>query len=285
MSNKKLSYSKGESHIEPFPKRTVPHKEPDDAPLENVPNIPSSYTKEEGQLSCNFICVISGGTDRERVLLNEIDRKSTFKRLRAYFVSSKTLKIQDGGLTPFRMKEVYDQIKRDNYIPFPQNPIELQDIDKIYLFTDVYHYYEQLKEIIRELSDEERAEWIISNPDIEIWIYYCFRNDPDVELRVELEEIQFSKRSSKLKEINGRFNNGGGLDTRKTFENLRVGIENSRNHYKLDGNHIPELLSTQMHHFAEDVLSLLGDEYEAWKARKARMRQTRIAPRKSKGEH
>jgi hypothetical protein len=67
-----------------------------------------------------------------------------------------------------------------------------------------------------------------------------------------------------LKTVNGKFNNGGGLDTRKTFENLAIGIRNSKANYAEDVNGIPVLLSTQMHRFAEDVIQSLGDEYDRW---------------------
>jgi hypothetical protein len=64
--------------------------------------------------------------------------------------------------------------------------------------------------------------------------------------------------------VNGRFNNGGGLDTRKTFENLHIWIANSKANYAEDANGIPVLLSTQMHRFAEDVIQSLGEEYAQW---------------------
>lgn len=51
--------------------------------------IPSIYKKEDGVLSYSLICVISGGTDRERTFLNELERKHTFKGVEVIFVSSK----------------------------------------------------------------------------------------------------------------------------------------------------------------------------------------------------
>jgi hypothetical protein len=100
--------------------------------------------------------------------------------------------------------------------------VHLQDIGKIYLFTDVDHYYDELNSLLIKATQREKEDWIISNPDIEIWIYYCYRNTPEQDLLEVIDAQPESMRSSILKMVNGRFNNGGGLDTRKTFENLHI---------------------------------------------------------------
>lgn len=138
------------------------------------------------------------------------------------------------------------------------------------MFTDVDHYECELKEILHR-QETDTPKWIISNPDFEIWIYYCFRNSPDTELKEVLDATP-STRSSLLKNINGRFNNHGGLDTRKAFEHLEDGIAHSREHYtEADG--IPDLLSTQMYIFAEDVLMRLGEEYSRFVETKRAFRE------------
>ena len=75
-----------------------------------------------------------------------------------------------------------------------------------------------------------------------------------------------------MKTINGRFNNGGGLDTRKAFEHIKNGIIHSKEHYE-ESQGIPNLLSTQMHIFAEDVLIKLGNEFDSFLEKNQKFRE------------
>lgn len=228
--------------------------------------IPSAYKKEDGVLSYSLICVISGGTNRERTFLNELERKHTFKSVDVIFVSTQK---GAGGLTPKMMQMAYEDICKDGYVTILGRTIKFESVDTIYMFTDVDHYEEELKEILGKKKGLSPT-WIISNPDFEIWLYYCYRNDPQVDLRAVMKEKD-SMRSSILKTVNGTFNNGGGLDTRRAFEFLEDGIAHSKEHYQeTDG--IPNLLSTQMHVFAEDVLLRLGDEYQEFVRKKQEFR-------------
>ena len=62
------------------------------------------------------------------------------------------------------------------------------------------------------------------------------------------------------------------MDTRKAFEHLEEGIAHSKEHYQ-ETNGIPNILSTQMHIFAEDVLLRLGDEYKSFMQKKLEFRE------------
>lgn len=233
-------------------------------------SLPEGYTKTDGILSYSLACVISGGTTREKVFLNELVKKHTFRGLEIIFISSSQ---GEGGLTPRMMQKAYHLLCKDGVICIGTRHITLEEVDAIYLFTDVDHYADELAELLATATDR-RKEWIISNPDFEIWIYYCFRNAPHEELK-EMLEAEPSQRSSLLKQLNGRFNNGGGLDTRKAFERIEDGIVHSRSHYSEDACGIPCLFSTQMHIFAEYVLHKLGDEFLRWKQIKATQRINR----------
>ena len=263
--NRKLVYEKqeGTRAIEKvLPKSPQVPFESIGQTIEPPTHIPSAYRKEEGVLSYSLICVISGGTARERVFLNELVRKRTFKSVDVIFVSTEN---GGGGLTPKMMQVAYKGICKGGRIEACGRTVELDLVDTIYMFTDVDHYEEQLKDILA--SKESHAPvWIISNPDFEIWLYYCYRNNPYVELKAVIDEKP-SQRSSKLKTVNGTFNNGGGLDTRKAFDYLAEGIAHSKEHYQ-ETEGIPNILSTQMHIFAEDVLLRLGEEYEMFLRKK-----------------
>lgn len=267
--DRELTYEKRSAEKEIVERNEVYMYEPPRAEVHitDTSGIPSAYKKEDGMLSYSLICVISGGTNRERTFLNELERKHTFPGVDVIFVSTEE---GDGGLTPRMMLSEYERMCRDGSIDVSGRSFKLESVDKIYMFSDVDHYENELKEILRNQRNEIPI-WIISNPDFEIWIYYCYRNEPNMDLQDVVEEVE-SKRSSALKRINGRFNSGGGLDTRKAFEHLEDGISHSKEHYaETDG--FPHLLCTQMHVFAEDILMRLGNEYKDFLRKKQKFRE------------
>ncbi len=270
MAKNVLKYKKGTSIREESPqyveRASTKLKNHSLTPIITQQKIPVSYSKTDGVLSYNIICVISGGSVRERDFLVEIEKKHTFKKIYLKFITS-----NQGGLTPNMMQNEYSKICKNGCILIDNRSIILDEVDKIYMVTDVDHYERELKNILKRQKDSELPKWIISNPCFEIWIYYCYRNNPQEDLK-DILNTQPSSRSSLLKTINGNFNNGGGLDPRKAFEHLNDGISNSRKFYQeTDG--LPDLLSTQMHIFAEDILEILGKEYSIWLER---TKQSRI---------
>lgn len=265
-NNRDFSYTKGPGKLELMASRsgqTNIEKPTTVVPPSSGSSFPQEYTKQDGVLSASFICIISGGTTREKLFLTELINKDTFRnRLDVVFVSSER---GQGGLTPNMMLEKYEEIYKEGILTLGTRKVILEEDDRIYMLTDVDHYEHDL-EIIIHNDKEPLPIWIISNPCIEIWIYYCYRNDPYNDLREVLNAIP-SQRSSTIKTINGTFNNGGGLDPRKAFEHLDDGIVHSKLNFRVKENGIPELLSTQMHLFAEEVLVRLDNEYRVWQLR------------------
>lgn len=227
---------------------------------------PLGYRKEEGVLTPLLFFILSGGEVRERVYLQSLERKHEFDSIRLIFLSSDKRK---GGLTPRMMMKKWEEMCRDKKVNIGGNNYHLLEFDRIFFLTDVDHYEPELREIISHAAKNERTQWIISNPDFEIWLYYSFFNSPQDDLK-ELEQAAPEKRSSLLKQINGSFNKGGGLDTRKAFECLPQAIHHSKLNYKEDAMHFPFLLSTQMHILAEEILAVAGEEYDRWLADKKR---------------
>ena len=264
LTYKKLPGTRALAH-ELAQKESLPNN-PENAPDSTV-QIPSAYKKEDGTMSYSLICVISGGTGRERIFLSELEKKHTFKKVNVVFVSTKD---GEGGLTPKMMFSEFERICKNGTIYTSGRRVKLDSVDIIYMFTDVDHYEKELIEILNN-SKKESPIWIISNPDFEIWLYYCFMNNPYGDLK-EVLDVTPSQRSKKLKTVNGTLNNGGGLDTRKAFEHLEEGIAHSKEHYQ-ETNGIPNILSTQMHIFAEDVLLRLGDEYKSFMQKKLEFRE------------
>lgn len=73
---------------------------------------------------------------------------------------------------------IWEDINSKRLVEIEGYNYQLTEIDLVYLFTDVDHYEDELRELL--VNDKNYGEhWIISNPDFEIWLYYCFRNQPD----------------------------------------------------------------------------------------------------------
>ncbi|MFA6812671.1 MAG: RloB domain-containing protein [Bacteroidaceae bacterium] len=268
MDIKNFTYSKPdkatrEENLIPTQKKTFQKSPPPPRESSIVNNSEIvNYSKEEPQLTQSLFFVLSGGEIRERTYLQELEKKGTFKRLRIIFLSSLP---KMGGLTPTMMNAQWGKILKDKNFTINGTPYKFEDIDKTFFLTDVDHYEKELRNLISQPTLQ--AEWIISNPDFEIWLYYSFYNNPESDL-ADLKKSSASKRSSLLKTLNGQFNHGGGIDTRKAFENIQLAIQHSKNHYKEDSVHFPELYSTQMHQFAEEVLNVIEYEFKLWEKNK-----------------
>ena len=256
MDISKLKYTKSDNGIREEKHISINNKEPialqnikiknKRAPISPIISSPEN-SKPEPVLSPSLFFVISGGTDRERTYLNELEKKKTFSKLHVLFLSSEKGK---GGLTPTMMNDKLVKIIKYNKVAIGKKVYRIKDIDKTFLFTDVDHYEEELRGLIP--THHKNAQWIISNPCFEIWLYYSFYNSPKSDL-AEMIKILPSKRSLWLKTRNGKMNNGGGIDTRKAFENIDKAITNAKQHYCEDEAHFPSLYSTQMYHLEKHL--------------------------------
>ena len=221
-------------------------------------SIPEEYKKGTGTISSFFIVVISGGELRESIYLQELSKKRTFPRVKLIFVSSDRNK---GGLPPKEMVEkLYDTVEFDE--PTKSHKILYSSIDKIFMVSDVDHYYDDLVAILSK-HDNPNIIWIISNPCFEIWLYYAYYDYLRDEIRV-LESLPQPKQSSKLKTLNDTVVKGG-IDPRKAFERINIATDNSKKYYKVDSNGIPELYCTNMHILGDYLLEAIGaQEFEKW---------------------
>ena len=109
-------------------------------------------------------------------------------------------------------KNIYPIIKDVQDVPEPcyvegmiyENGCEaLEDI-----MYDVDEFYDQLVKIKNRRSNEDVGRWIISNPCFEIWLYYCFRNEPDIDL-AGIKPLTESQRSQEMKHLGHAIVAGG----------------------------------------------------------------------------
>lgn len=270
MDMSKLSYGKAAPDLALREPRHVfsPKNEHDKKPVDEA-TVPEGYKKPEGKRSAALIFVISGGEVRERDFLKELIQRKRPHSLRVAFFSK-----EKQGLQPKQMQEHWLKVRKEKILEVEDQKYSLLSADKVYLLTDVDEYYEQLVGIVGKQSEEDVGQWIISNPCFEIWLYYCFANNPCKDLSV-LEELSTKERSKKLKGL-GKDVVNGGLNPRKAFEKMKEGIEHSSEHYKEDENSIPCLFSTQMHimaRFMVETMNNNANEYDELLKEKVRKRE------------
>lgn len=259
MDSAKLSYGKAAPDLELRKQRygSVPKNEYDKMPVDETV-VPDTYKKFEGKRSAALIFVISGGEVRERYFLRELIQQKRPHSLRVAFFSK-----EKQGLQPNQMHDHWLKVQKEKILEVEDQKYSLLSADKVYLLTDVDEYYEQLVGIVGKQSEEDVGQWIISNPCFEIWLYYCFANNPCGDLSL-LETLDTKKRSKELKRL-GNVKVKGGLNPRKAFEKMKEGIEHSSEHYKEDENSIPCLFSTQMHimaRFMVETMNNNANEYD-----------------------
>lgn len=256
----KFAYSKQEGTIEIGEgiKRKIVPSVVKDVPMQMFGQNPG-YEKAYGEIEPKLYFVISGGTKREKNFLSTLiyDKSNSFPSLKLIFLTTKE---GAGGLTPNMMYQEYNKILSSGIISYKDKDLTVSSIDDFYMITDVDHYYEELKTIMS--TDNSRCKWIISNPDFEVWLYYCFFCDPEKDLRSIVCE-QPSKRSTLMKQVNASLMKGG-IDPRKAFMNMHVGIKNAKAFYQEDEFHIPLLLSTNMWKFCEDIDEIVSCEFSKW---------------------
>lgn len=270
MDLSKLTYSKKDSRLTP----ELPVHEPvtnnkEDGQVYEISGVSSAYQKPEGILSSSLVFVLSGGERKERIFLDELIKGEKIRSLRIKFMSK-----EGQGLQPYQMQEMWKQIQSTGKIKIESQLFHLDTMDKVFLLSDVDEFYYQLEKIFKENLTETQGQWIVSNPCFEIWLYYCYLNDPENDLEC-LKSEPVSTRSRKLKTMGNTLFDGG-LNPRMAFELMVKGIEHSTAHYAVDDNDIPVLFATQMHEMAQylvDTLNNNANEYSEYVKRKEEWRR------------
>lgn len=256
MDLSKLTYSKNDSRLTPESPVLQPiAKNEEDGLVHELSGVASAYQKSEGVLSTSLIFVLSGGEEKD--FLRELILKRELRSLRVVFMSEK-----GQGLQPYQMQEKWEQIQLTGDIKIESQLFHLDAMDKVFLLSDVDEFHDQLAKIFKGIQNETQGKWIISNPCFEIWLYYCYLNNPEKDLEC-LKAEPAAIRSKKMKAMGNALVNGG-LNPCLAFENMLDGIEHSIAHYAEDDCMVPVLYATQMHEMAQylvDAMTRNADEY------------------------
>ena len=206
---------------------------------------PLSYSKDHGKgkgvLSPAVVYVLSGGSEREKTYFRNLRNDKILSSCVQVLFQSK----QGQGLQPYQMDKIWQTGQRQGYINYEGKRYRQNKIDKVFLVSDVDEFEPQLVSILSQKRKSDYGQWIISNPCIEIWLYYCFRNDIAAEIE-KLRYVSRAKRSQQMKRLNDMLIKGG-ADPRKAFDNTPSGIVNSKAHYRTGHYGIPGLFATSCH--------------------------------------
>ena len=259
MDLSKLTYTKGDSTIE-LPRnlvQTTSIAKREKQKTINIPHVDLAYEKQDGILSSNLFFVLSGGEKKEKDFFKELIKKPNLHSLRVLFMSKK-----GQGLLPYQMQEKWLEIQKDHEFVIEDQLYHLEAMDKIFLLSDVDEFYDQLLKIGKDAVAGDQGQWIISNPCFEIWLYYCYLNNPEIDL-ADLKSLTVAEKSKKLKQL-GQTVVPGGLNPYLAFERINAGIKNSKPYYDIDANGIPVLFATQMYEMAQyliDAMNCNNNEY------------------------
>ncbi len=224
-------------------------------------------------LQPDLFIVISGGEKRERLYLEQLERQG-YQRLLIKFRSpqgknSGRNQNHHLGSAP---KDIYSYWlnhynENQRCFSLDDKTYHLEDIDQIFLLTDLDNFRPQLKKLL-SISPNAQYRWIISNPCFEIWLYYSYIDSSPTEYLKELLPLSEEKRPAKLKYLLSKFEETkGGADPRKAFLNINTAIINARKHNcAVDKDNIPKLFCTQMDFLAEQIWARIAPEMIAQRA-------------------
>ena len=246
MDLSKLTYSKEDSARTPadVPLHKATTENKDESGMSETIQVPLAYRKTEGVLSTSLIFVLSGGEKRERDFLLELIRQRELHSLKVAFMSEK-----GQGLQPYQMQDKWAQIQLTGEIKIESQLFHLEAMDKVFLLSDVDEFYDQLEKIFKGNQTDVQGRWVVSNPCFEIWLYYCYLDNPEKVLGC-LKTEPITTRSKKMKAL-GNTLVSGGLNPCLAFENMLNGIEHCIAYYAEDDNRITVLYATQMHEMVQ----------------------------------
>ena len=155
------------------------------------------------------------------------------------------------------MNSIWQQGRKKGKILVDGKEYRLSKVDKVFLVSDVDEFESQLVSALSTKEKDDYGQWVISNPCIEIWLYYCFEKDLPSEM-LNLRYMAKAKRSQRMKQLNHQLIHGG-ADPRKAFDNTPTGIVNSKSHYKTGHYKIPRLFATSFHLMMEQIIAFVTE--------------------------
>lgn len=215
------------------------------------PKQPAIGPEGDGERSTRLIYVLAEGAETERKYFSPVTNGKV-PGVKVLYERN-----MQSGMRPLDIQQRWEKIQADKIIEFRGDYYDIEDLDSIYFVCDVDEKYKDLKNIFTQITSEERSHWVVSNPCFEVWLYYCYKNDPGNDLKV-ISSLGCDKRSQKMKTLWAPQNK---RHPAPAFYRLDDGIAHAWEHYNEDEYHIPTLFSTRMHVVAKEIKAM-AEEYE-----------------------
>lgn len=229
----------------------------------SLEKLPSDYSKGEATIETKIVFIISGGDKREKDYFKMLMKDRHIRRLKIAFVSKK-----GQGLVPSQMFDLAKEYLSSSRFITETDSFSIDSNDTLYLVQDMDEFETDIRSMLEKGDEIQQATWIVSNPSIEVWLFYHKFKTPKGYLDEGLNK-PLKERSQWLKHKLDELVPGG-INPINAFADIRTAIANSKNNYKVcDG--LPDVYSTQMYILAEDVLGTLGNEFDEMLQRRKEM--------------
>lgn len=228
--------------------------------------IDSSYRRSvERMLPTRLYIIISGGERKERHYFSNLGSIVPIGcSIPLYFVcpiGRKSGKVHSShsGSSP---KDLFDYWStsyhaQTNTLSLSGRTYHLDEDDRVYLVSDLDEFYEELHPLLKAPT-HPCIRWAISNPCIEVWLYYSCIGKPSKEHYQLLEKESVAHRSQELKKLCNKVVKGG-LDPRKAPERIEEAISNAISFgYEEDKQGIPTLFRSSMLCFAREFVEYIS---------------------------
>lgn len=246
------SYVKGDPSLDILPQQPKStNVEPSSTSPSVVKDTPFQK-KESFDTPKSFIVVLSGGTIREKNYFKLLLTNSNkFPNLKFEFLAEDRF---NSNMEPRVFGLAEDRV---NYYKSSESP---EKPDKYFVVTDVDLFEQHLIPFQKKCLDLG-IKLIISNPCIEVWLYYSKRDDKFYGFTPpsEIEKISQAVKTFVSTQI------PGGVNPIKALFDIETNIINARKNFAKDDNGIPMLFSTNMFVLAETLLPVIKDGLEILK--------------------
>lgn len=229
----------------------------------SIGKMSSDYLKGEATIETKIVFIISGGDKREKDYFKMLMKDRHIRRLKIAFVSKK-----GQGLVPSQMFELAKEYLFNKRFVTETDSFSIDADDTLYLVQDMDEFEADIRAMFDKGDEIRQATWIVSNPSIEVWLFYHKFDTPKGYLDEGLKK-PLSERSQWLKKKLDALVPGG-INPINAFADIRIAIANSKANYK-EYNGLPDVYSTQMHILAEDILNTLGNEFDEMLQRRKEM--------------
>ena len=207
---------------------------------------PLYQKKDSFEIPKASIVVLSGGTVRERNYFYYLTHNPhLFPDLRFEFFCEDRF---ESGMRPMVFDLAEEKVKQYKTSASYEEP------DEYYVVSDVDVFKDHLV-CFQQKCQELNINLIISNPCIEVWLYYSKRAD-------RFDGFPFPQIPQKISQNVKTFLNDkipGGVNPSKALLVLRTNIENAKNNYCEDTSGFPTIFSTNMFKLGEKLLSYVED--------------------------